>query len=158
MKLIKTLSVGVLVTTFLAGPWLGWTAEAKEKKASAKTKPYPLETCLVSGEKLGGSMGEPYVFAYEGREIKMCCKDCKKDFDKTPAKFVAKFDAAWKKVKAYPLETCVVSGDKLGDKDYAFVQKNQEIRLCCKDCLKEFNKDTAKYLKQIEVAAAKAEK
>lgn len=55
------------------------------------------------------------------------------------------------KVKAYPLTKCVVSDDKLGDhgKPHVFLHKGQEIKLCCKDCLKDFKKDTAKYLKKI---------
>ena len=35
----------------------------------AKPKPYPFDTCLVDGMKLG-SMGDPYVFVYQGQEIK----------------------------------------------------------------------------------------
>jgi len=33
---------------------------------------------------------EEYVFIYQGQEIKLCCKNCKKDFDKDPKKFTAK--------------------------------------------------------------------
>lgn len=61
----------------------------------AKPKPYPLDTCLVSGEKLGG-MGKAYVFTYEGREIRFCCKGCMKDFKKEPAKYLKKLDDAEK--------------------------------------------------------------
>ena len=74
------------------------TPATKDKKA--KVRPYPLKTCVVSDEKLGGDMGEPYVFTYQGREIKMCCKDCRKDFDKNPSKFLKKLDAAEKKAAA----------------------------------------------------------
>lgn len=51
-------------------------------------KPYPKTTCIVSGEKLG-SMGKPFVFDYQGQEIKMCCKGCKPEFDADPAKFIS---------------------------------------------------------------------
>ncbi len=54
---------------------------------------YPLETCVVSGEKLG-SMGKPYVHKHEGREVQFCCKGCIKTFDKDPAKYLSKIDAA----------------------------------------------------------------
>jgi hypothetical protein len=37
--------------------------------------------------------------------------------------------------KPYPLEKCIVS---------------DEIKLCCKSCQKDFNKNPAKYLKKIE--------
>lgn len=63
-------------------------------KVAAKLKPYPLKTCLVSEEKLGGSMGEPFVYKFKDREIKFCCKSCQKDFDKDPAKYLKKLEAA----------------------------------------------------------------
>ena len=59
--------------------------------AEAVAKPYPLETCLVSGEKLG-EMGEPFVFTHEGQEIKLCCKSCKKKFDKDPSAYLKKLE------------------------------------------------------------------
>ena len=54
---------------------------------AADAIPYPLTTCIVSGEKLG-EMGKPYVFVKDGQEIKFCCKDCLKDFNKEPEKFL----------------------------------------------------------------------
>ncbi len=56
---------------------------------AAEVKPYPLPTCLVSGNKLG-SMGKPVVTVHEGQEIKFCCKPCIKKFNANPAKFLAK--------------------------------------------------------------------
>src|ERR1035441_4239735 len=47
-----------------------------------------LKTCPVSGEKLGGDMGAPFVFSYKDQQVKLCCKSCKKDFDKDPAKYM----------------------------------------------------------------------
>ncbi|MDX2081279.1 MAG: hypothetical protein SFU53_10885 [Terrimicrobiaceae bacterium] len=61
--------------------------------ADATPKPYPLTTCVVSGEGLD-SMGKPVIFTYEGQEVKLCCKQCKKDFDKDPAKFIKKIQEA----------------------------------------------------------------
>jgi len=56
-----------------------------------------LKTCPVSGEKLDGDMGKPYVFTYQDQEVKLCCKGCKKDFDKDPAKYLKLIRAADKK-------------------------------------------------------------
>jgi hypothetical protein len=76
--------------------------------------------------------------------------------------------ATWlAKAKAdYPLTTCVVSGDELkegsmgGPVDYIHKEAGKPdrlVRFCCKDCVKDFKKDPAKYLKKIdEAAAAKA--
>ena len=95
MKALKSLTALSLAVAFLAAPTLALADAAKTDKA----KPYTLKTCPVSDDKLGGDMGDPYVFNYGGREIKLCCKSCKKDFDKSPAKFVKKIEAEEKKAK-----------------------------------------------------------
>ena len=61
----------------------------KPPAEAPKVKPYPLDTCLVSDEKLG-SMGKPVVFTHEGQEIKLCCKSCRPKFKKDPAKYLKK--------------------------------------------------------------------
>lgn len=58
---------------------------------------------------------------------------------------------------AYPLTTCVVSGEKLGEMGKPFVIQHdgREVRFCCKACQPEFKKDPAKYLKKLDAAAKK---
>jgi hypothetical protein len=73
---------------------------ADQKAALAKAKPYPLKTCVVSDEKFGGDMGDPYVFVHEGRQVKLCCKGCLDDFKKDTAKYVKKMEDA--EAKAAP--------------------------------------------------------
>jgi YHS domain-containing protein len=63
--------------------------------ADPQPAPYPLTTCVISGEKLGG-MGKPFVFTYEGTEVELCCPHCKPDFDKDPAKYIKEIQAAKK--------------------------------------------------------------
>ena len=87
---MKTLLALLILTGFLAAPL---AALAQDKKETPK--PYPLDKCIVSDEKLG-DMGKPYVFTYEGQEIKLCCKSCEKDFKKSPAKYLKKIAAAGK--------------------------------------------------------------
>jgi YHS domain-containing protein len=70
------------------------TALAADKKTD-KPKPYPLDKCIVTDEKLG-EMGKPFVFIHEGQEIKLCCKSCQKDFKKAPAKYLKKLEGAGK--------------------------------------------------------------
>jgi hypothetical protein len=72
-------------------------AGEKTSKPESKAGAYPLKTCVVSGEKLEGDMGDPYVFKQDGREVKLCCKSCLKDFKRDPASFLKKLDAAGKK-------------------------------------------------------------
>ena len=91
MKFLKTALVILALTVEVTGLM---AAESKEK---TKAKAYTLKTCLVSDEKLGGDMGDPYVFEYKGQEIRLCCKSCKPDFDKDPAKYLKKMTAPAKK-------------------------------------------------------------
>lgn len=71
--------------------------EAKKEVVNGKpgksAKAYPLDTCVVSDEKLDHD-GKPYVFEYKGQEVKLCCKDCLKDFKKDPAKYTKKIEEA----------------------------------------------------------------
>jgi len=43
-------------------------------------------------------------------------------------------------------------------KPHVFTVEGQEVKLCCKSCLKDFNKDKAGYLKKIGEAAKKEKK
>ncbi len=56
---------------------------------SAKTKPYPLKTCVVSGNALE-SMGGELRIEHKGQEVKFCCKPCVSKFKKDPDKYLAK--------------------------------------------------------------------
>lgn len=77
----------ILLATFALG-----TAVLRAAEEPAKDT-YPLTTCVVSGEKLG-EMGEPYILQHEGREVRFCCKKCRKDFLKDPAKYLKIIDDA----------------------------------------------------------------
>jgi hypothetical protein len=48
---------------------------------AGNAKPYPLKTCIISGEELD-SHGEPVSKVYEGQEVKFCCKPCIRKFEK----------------------------------------------------------------------------
>ena len=70
---------------------------------------YPLTTCVVSGDKLGGDMGAPFDYIYKedgkpDRLVRFCCKGCLKDFKKDPAKYLKMIDdAAVAKTKVAPV-------------------------------------------------------
>jgi len=66
---------------------------------NAPIKPYPLDYCLVSGDKLDGDMGKPIVMNYKGQEFKFCCASCPKKFKKDPEKYVKMLQEAEKEKK-----------------------------------------------------------
>ena len=98
MKTLTKLTAAVMAVTFLAAPLTGFAADGKKEKDAKAAKPYKLDVCLVSDEKLGGERAmKPCAFTHADREIKLCCKDCKKEFDKSPGKFISKLNDAEKK-------------------------------------------------------------
>ena len=64
---------------------------AMAAEAPPQAKPYPLTTCIVTGEALG-SMGAAVSLVHAGQEVKFCCKGCIKDFKQDPAKYLKKLD------------------------------------------------------------------
>jgi YHS domain-containing protein len=66
-------------------------------------------------------------------------------------------EAAAVSTDTYPLTTCVVSGEKLGEMGEPFVHVHEgtTVKFCCKSCLKDFNEDPEKYIAMIKEAQAK---
>lgn len=54
-------------------------------------------------------------------------------------------------VKRYPLNTCIVSDNELGSMGPVVtkVYQNQEVKFCCKPCVKEFEAEPAKFLAKL---------
>ena len=57
---------------------------------------------------------------------------------------------------AYPLTTCVVSGEKLDEMGKPIIMNYQgtEVRFCCKDCITKFQTNPAHYLAKLKIAPA----
>ena len=51
-------------------------------------------------------------------------------------------------VKPYPKDVCIVTGNKLGSMGdpVTMNHKGQEVKFCCKPCVKKFQADPDKYL------------
>lgn len=61
---------------------------------------------------------------------------------------------------SYPLDTCVISGEGLGEMGGALdlVVEGRLIRVCCKGCIKGVKKDSAAAIAAIDAAVIKAQK
>ncbi len=149
MKFTKHILTAVLLTGLAAGV-LSALADDKHKDHKAdETKPYPSAKCLISGEALG-SMGKPHVLGADGQEIKFCCKNCVKDYEKDKQGYAKKLAQAEANAKPYPLKNCLVTDEGFDHgKPYVFAYEGQQIKLCCKDCLKDFKKEPVKFLEKI---------
>ena len=81
---------------------------------------------------------------------------CGKEDSKTTASAPATSAATAKAPDAYPLDTCVVTGEKLGEMGdvIKYNHNGREIRFCCPGCVAKFKADPEKYLKILDAAAA----
>ena len=75
---------------------------AESPTTEPAVKPYPLKTCLISKEELGGDMGAPVTKVYKGQEMKFCCSSCLKKFDKDPDKYIKELQDAEKNPTTAP--------------------------------------------------------
>lgn len=88
----ESTQTGTLIKADAAGVSAEWLAKAKAE--------YPLNTCMVSEDKLEeGDMGPPQdmVYRQEGhpdRLVRLCCNHCVRDFKKDPAKYLKMIDDA----------------------------------------------------------------
>ena len=87
-KTILTITSLALLACTLALVQAG-CANSPGRSTQTAAKPYPLDYCLVSGDKIG-AMGRPIVIVYHGQEIKFCCSDCPAQFNKDPEKYMKK--------------------------------------------------------------------
>ncbi|MDE1170661.1 MAG: hypothetical protein PW734_05535 [Verrucomicrobium sp.] len=76
-------------------------APTDQEQIDALKKTYPLTTCPISGEKLGGQMGTPVDYLYKttdakGKEtarlVRFCCKGCVSQFKADPKPALEKID------------------------------------------------------------------
>ena len=122
---------------------------------------YPLETCIHCDHAL--KEGEAIDHVYKNRLVWLCSEDCVAEFEKDPAKYIAKLDEAViaKQRDTYPVGTCVVMGGKLGPKPVEHVVANRLVLFCCAGCDKAFDANPLKYFTKLDEAAeekAKQEK
>lgn len=118
---------------------------------------YPLTTCVISDEPLTEDGEDISVnFVYENRLVRFCCRKCVNTFLKDPDAVLTKLDAAviQQQRKNYPLQTCLVSGEKLGSMGdpYEVVIDNHLVRMCCQGCEAELRANPLTYLTTLDEA------
>ena len=89
MKMKAILALVIAIPFALASCSNEKSGGDSDKDKTGSTGDYPIDTCVVSDEKLG-SMGEPVEVVHEGTTVKFCCDSCIPEFEKDPAKYIAK--------------------------------------------------------------------
>ena len=139
---------------------LGQKAEATPASASdaaaiaAQVPSYPMTVCVISGEPLDAGASEDVL--HEGRLVRFCCGMCKKSFAKSPEKYIAEIDKAVVVAQkdSYPFDKCIISDEALGSMGdpIEYVHETRLVRMCCKGCVKSFQKKSADYMDRIDAA------
>ncbi len=126
--------------------------------------------CPIGKESIQKSAG---TITYQGREIGFCCPGCDDMFlawdDKRKAEFVAL--ALAKKephddkpavtsepvaaptlvsIHPFPLNTCAVSGEELGDDAQVREYDGREVKFCCKRCAAKYEANPSQYNESID--------
>lgn len=114
---------------------------------------YPLDTCVVSNEPLGGAMGDPVDLVVGNRLIRLCCTSCEEDVLASPVKYVEFVDVAvvTSQLDGYPADTCPISGQELGamGAPFDYVYAGRLVRFCCAGCIGRFEEDPQAALAKI---------
>ncbi len=134
-----------------------------QTKTDEFSDPYTLDICPITKLKLG-SMGDPVIKEYDGREVRFCCAGCVPKFKKD-------LKASWKEVDKemikdqipfYPLQTCLISDDDLEDGQNAtavdFIYNNRLIRVANNSAKEQFYKHPKKYIRKLDEAVKDAQR
>jgi len=95
LRLIPATSTlaGLVVLLGCGGEQQSQTQTPPAAQPAATAQAYPIDWCVVSGEKLG-SMGDPVEKVYNDRTIKFCCAHCVETFEADQARYIARVDSA----------------------------------------------------------------
>ncbi len=157
---MRTHGISPGIAALIAAGALAVSAGALSADPPRSVDVYPLDTCIVTGGKLGG-MGNPVVKDIGGREYRFCCAGCVKKVEADPAAYAKKLDEAVlaQQRPTYPLDTCLVMQKKLNPAStIEIVRGDRLFRLCCADCSKEVSADPAKFRALLDESAAEAQR
>lgn len=120
---------------------------------AAQKAHYPMQTCMIGGKPLGdGSLD----YVHGTMLVRFCCKMCVGDFESEPGKYIRPLKQAYIDAQkdAYPLATCVVSDEPLGDDAKEVLYGTHLVRFCCNGCVKDFKAAPGPFLAKVDAAWA----
>ncbi len=163
MKFNRSTSLTVFIAAaaiFAAAAGLAQDERRKEEKPKTLTLDvYALETCPISGRKLGD---DAVVKKIDGREVRFCCRGCAGAFEDEKEKYFKEIDEKLIKQQKphYPLEKCVVAGRALEDAEdpQDVIHQGRLVRLCCPRCVERFKNDPDRYIAKLDEAIIKQQR
>ena len=135
-----------------------YNARINEQIIKRQLPGYPLQNCLASGRPIDvkgtpdeRGPGQPADAILLWWMCRATSRRIQSRLKKLPWRSL---DEAYVKqqLAKYPLETCIISGEPLGDKPVNVVVGSHLVRLCCAHCEKKFNRNPRPYLAKVEAA------
>lgn len=154
MSLRKPIALALLALVALSSHLLASSCHSSGGSHSHKDAKKKTETngtqkvCPIRKEAI-----DPEVFIeYQGQKIYFCCPGCDKKFLKDSELYFGQMKERGE--VAENIQTlCPVSGDKLDGDKVALTLPGRKVYFCCKKCVREFKKDKAKYIKNLDKKA-----
>jgi hypothetical protein len=123
----------------------------------AQLPSYPLKACPCCDAPLGD---KPVDVVVNGRLVRVCAQGCVETAKTKAAESIAKIDAgviAAQKA-SYPLTTCPVKGEPLGEDAVDVVAGTKLVRVCCKRCAGAVQKDATAAMAKVDAGWIEAGK
>lgn len=126
-----------------------WIEVVDEQLIAQQAPFYPLQRCVVDGKPLGDFSA--IDFLRNNRLFRCCSQECCQAIEQQPTKYFDLLNKAVVKQQKpeYPLATCVVSEERLGENAIDYVVGNQLVRLADSDQIEAFDENPGKYLEQL---------
>ncbi len=132
-----------------------YLAKIDQAVVEQQAQSYPLDSCVISGDQLGGT---PVDLVFDHRLVRFCCAMCVDTFLKKPSAGLAKLnEAAVAAQRAdYPSAPCPVSGQALGSMGdpIDLMIGHRMVRLCCAGCVAQAREQPAEVLEKVYGAPA----
>jgi YHS domain-containing protein len=126
----------------------GHGSHAKKIDAKAQT------ACPLTGKPI-----DKEVYAdHDGKRVYFCCADCRSAFEKDPEKVISKLEAEGIRLEMVNVKQalCPVMGGRINKKLYS-VHEGKKVYFCCPMCKPKFEKNPAKYIKEMEAGGIELE-
>jgi hypothetical protein len=113
---------------------------------------YPLDRCLFRLELKLDADAVSTVFG--NRLYRFSSDSALRNFNQNTERYVGTYDKmiAARQRSRYPLDTCVVAGEKLGAETQDVVIGHRLVRVCCPACTKKLLEQPTAYLAKVDAA------
>lgn len=137
-------------------------AKLDERIIASQLPDYPMTTCLVADEELHPVCEDDPTMkqldvVFHNRLVRLCCQGCMHELEEHADEYMKKLDEAViaQQRDAYPLDTCLMSGEPLEEGEIVeVVVGNRLVELCCNRCKRGFKKNPTEVLVKLDQAWA----